>query len=180
MSQFLQQLLGNFTNSFVTIAMAVVVLGLGAFSLFYLNKRRQLLHKERMASLIKGLHYAGVAQEIFGKTKTKLPKPPKPPKKPCNHLLCGLRWLLGGLGLAGAVFGYLALQPGSMIVTAVRGALTGAIPAAIGLAHLIYNWLSGKTKLPIPNLPTLPIKYRPGLYYRPTYRPIVTGFKQNQ
>src|SRR5215510_2153871 len=139
MSQFLQQLTGNFTNSFVTIAMALVALGLGAFSILYLNKRRQLLHKERMASLIKGLHYAGVAQDIFGKTKQ------KQPKKPCNHLLCGLRWLLGAIGLAGAVYGYIALRPGTTVIEAIRGALTGAIPAAIGLAHIIFHWLTGRT-----------------------------------
>ncbi|PYX92149.1 MAG: hypothetical protein DMG67_07805 [Acidobacteria bacterium] len=167
MSQFLQQLTGNFTNNFVAIAMTLIALGLGLFSILYLNKRRQLLHKERMASLIKGLHYAGVAQEIFGKTK---------PKQPCNHLLCGLRWLLGAVGLASAVYGYIALQPGTTVNDAIRGALTGAIPAAIGLAHLIFNWLTGRAKLPVPNLP---IGYRPGLYYRPAYRPNLISSRQN-
>ncbi len=166
MTQFLQQLTGNFTNSFVAIAMTLIALGLGSFSILYLNKRRQMLHKERMASLIKGLHYAGVAHEVFGKAKP----------QGCNHLLCGLRWLLGAIGLAAAVYGYIALQPGTSVIEAIRGALSGTIPGAIGLAHLLFYWFTGR-KAPVTNLPT---GYRPGVYYRPAaYRASAGASKQS-
>lgn len=151
MNSFLQQL----TNNVLALGMGVFALGLGFFSLIYLNKRRKMLHTERMASLIKGLHYAGVAQDVFGK-----------PKTTTNHLLSGLKWLLGALGLGGALCGYTMMQPAGTLFDAGRNALAAAVPASIGLAHLMFHWFSGRKKVPA----NVSAAYRPG-FYRPTYRP---------
>jgi hypothetical protein len=153
----MNQLLQGLTNNVLALGLGVFAIGLGFFSLIYLNKRRKMLHRERMASLIKGLHYAGVAGEIFGKPKSDIR----------DHLLRGLRWILGGLGLAGALCGYSMMQPGGTAVEAGRNALAAAVPTSIGLAHLIYYWMSGKQKTPA----AVRVAYRPGMYYRPTYRP---------
>lgn len=150
MNQFLQQ----FTNNFLALGMGAFVLGLGLFSLVYLNRRRKMLHQERMASLIKGLHYAGVAHDIFGKPKADVR----------SHLLSGLRWLLGALGLGGALCGYTMMQPAGTLFDAGRNALAASVPASIGLAHLIFYWISGRQKTPA----KVPVAYR---FYRPTYRP---------
>ena len=152
MNQFLQQ----FTNNFLAMGMGLFALVLGFFSILYLNKRRKMLHQERMASLIKGLHYAGVAQDIFGKPKTDVR----------DHLLRGLRWILGALGLGGALCGYTLMQPAGTALDAGRNALAAAVPASIGFAHLVFYWLSGKKKAPA----NVAAVYRPGVY-RPTYRP---------
>jgi len=152
MNQFLQQL----SNNVLVLGLTLFALGLGAFSLIYLNKRRKMLHQERMAGLIKGLHYAGVAQDVFGKAKPDVR----------NHLLSGLRWLLGALGLGGALCGYTLMQPAGTLFDAGRNALAAAVPAAIGFAHLIFYWISGRKKVAAAVRPA----YRPGLYV-PTYRP---------
>lgn len=152
MNQFLQQ----FTNNFLALGLGVFAVGLGFFSIIYLSKRRNMLHRERMASLIKGLHYAGVAHDIFGKAKT----------DPRSHLLSGLRWVLGALGLGGALCGFTMMQPSGNAIEAGRNALAASIPASIGLAHLLFYWISGRQK----PAAKAPLAYRP-VYYRPSYRP---------
>ena len=128
MSQLVQQLTGNF----VIVPVALIALGLGWFSINYLSKRRQMLHRERMATLVRGLHYAGVAKDIFS----------KPTADSRNHVLRGLRWLFGGAGLSLALYAYALMQPSADPTSAARGALAGVVPALIGLAHLLFSALS--------------------------------------
>jgi hypothetical protein len=130
MSQLVQQL----TENFVVVAVALIALGLGWFSINYLSKRRQMLHQERMATLVKGLHYAGVAKDIFS----------KPTADSRDHTLRGLRWLFGAAGLSLALFGYASMQPIADSASAARASLAGVVPASIGLAHLIYSAIARK------------------------------------
>jgi hypothetical protein len=130
--QFFTDGLGKLTDSLVPLGLAVFALVLGFFSILYLNRRRNLLHQERMAALIKGLHYAGVAKDVFAKPKADAR----------DHLLSGLRWLFGGFGISGAVYGYQRLQPAADASTALAGLLAGLIPALLGLAHLLFSWLT--------------------------------------
>jgi hypothetical protein len=130
MGDLVQQL----TTNAVVAGLSVFAISLGFFSINYLNRRRQMLHQERMASLIKGLHYAGVARDIFG----------KPKNDGREHVLRGLRWLLGAAGVSGAMYGQASLQPTFDWLGALRGALIGLIPGAIGLAHLIFAWISAR------------------------------------
>jgi len=130
--QFFTDGLGKLTDSLVPLGLAVFALVLGFFSILYLNRRRNLLHQERMASLIKGLHYAGVARDVFAK--------PKPDAR--DHLLRGLRWLFGGVGVSGALYGYQRLQPAADASSALAGLLAGLVPALLGLAHLLFSWLT--------------------------------------
>ena len=125
MTQLIQQL----TNNFVVVAATLIALGLGGFSISYLSKRRQMLHQERMATLVKGLHYAGVAKDIFT----------KPTATARDHILRGLRWLFGAAGLSAALYGYMTMQPSADPVNAARGALAGVVPGSIGLAHLLFS-----------------------------------------
>lgn len=148
MGDFIQQLTANL----VVAALSVFAVSLGFFAINYLHKRRQMLHQERMASLIKGLHYAGVAREVFTRQK--------PDTR--DHLLRGLRWLLGAGGLSGTVYGFNMLQPAADATSALRGALIGILPAAIGLAHLIFSWISSRRKKNVPVVP--------GVGYRPVAR----------
>jgi hypothetical protein len=116
------------TDNLIVAGLAVFALTLGFFAIHYLGRRRQMLHQERMATLIKGLHYAGVARDVFA-----TPKP-----DPRDHLLRGLRWLFGGAGLSSALYGYERLQTADMS-QALTGALAGLVPALIGLAHLLFS-----------------------------------------
>jgi hypothetical protein len=138
MSQLVQQL----TNNLVVVAATLIALGMGWFSINYLSKRRQMLHQERMASLVKGLHYAGVAHDIFS----------KPTTDARSHVLSALRWLFGAAGLSAALYGYSAMQPFADPSTAARGALAGVVPGSIGLAHLVFSAFSRNRQKP--NFPT--------------------------
>jgi hypothetical protein len=151
MSQFLQQL----TDNFVVLAAALILLGLGWFSISYLSKRRQMLHQERMASLVKGLHYAGVAKNILS----------KPPADSANHALRGLGWLLGAAGMSGALYGYTSMQPFVDPTIPARAALAGIVPGSIGLAHLLFSAISRKRQKP--SLPLATSRKRPR-YWVPT------------
>ena len=141
-------LVQRLTTNAVVGGLALFAISLGFFAINYLSRRRQMLHQERMASLIKGLHYAGVAREVFGKPKT----------EPRDHAFRGVRWVLGGAGLSGAMYGYTALQPSPDFSIALRDALIGLIPAAIGLAHLLFAWFSARRQRAL--------NPAPGVWYR--------------
>lgn len=120
------------TENIVTLVLTLFTAVLGFFGVFYLRRRRQSLDHERMAAIVKGLHYAGVTRDVFK----------KPATDSHDHLLCGLRWLFGGLGVSGAMYGYGSIEPVADAADAIKGALIGIIPAFIGLAHLIFSWLA--------------------------------------
>lgn len=155
----LTDLIQQLTTSIVVAGLAIFALSLGFFAIHYLNRRRQMLHQERMAALIKGLHYAGIARDVLVK--------PKPDSR--DHMLSGLRWLFGAGAASGAMYGYESLQPVVDAAAASQGALIGIIPAAIGLAHLLFSWLCSRRSNGI----TAP---RPGTYYRAAYRPVARRF----
>ena len=139
MGSFIEQL----TTSVVVGGLGVFAISLGFFAISYLNRRRQMLHQERMASLIKGLHFAGVAHDVFAK-----PQPRAHDSR--AHLLSGLRWLFGATGVSGAMYGYQTLQPVADAGIALSAALVGLIPGAIGLAHLLFSWICSRRQTSIP------------------------------
>ena len=133
------ELLGNvfsldfsgITDNIVTLVLTLIAGMLGVFSVYYLRRRRVTLDHERMAAIVKGLHYAGVTRDVFKKQ----------PPDPRDHVLKGLRWLLGGVGLSGAFYTFGAMEPVADAGEAVRGAMVGVVPGAIGFAHLLFAWL---------------------------------------
>src|SRR5215218_5519045 len=139
MSGILDAITNLFSGSFSQLTENLIVLGLGIFTLVlgffgirYLGRRRQLLNQERMAAMIKGLHYAGVARDVFA----------RPQADARDHVLRGIRWLFAAGGISGALYGYERLQPDPDMLTALRGLLAGVVPALIGLAHLLFSWLT--------------------------------------
>jgi hypothetical protein len=130
----LSGLLGGLTDNVVVLGLTVFALALGFFAISYLNRRRQLQNQERMAALIKGLHYAGVRPEVFR----------RPSLNSRDHMMKGVRWLFGSAGLSGTLYTYGRLQPAADPVDALRGALVGLIPGAIALAHFFCSWLCAR------------------------------------
>ena len=116
------------TENIVTLILTLLAAGLGVFSMSYLRRRRDTLDHQRMAAIIKGLHYAGVTRDVFKKAA--------PDSR--EHLLRGLRWLFAGLGVSGALYTYGSVEPVADAAEAVRGAMIGVIPGAIGIAHLLF------------------------------------------
>ena len=161
-------LLSQLTDSLILIGLALFAISLGFFAIHYLHRRRQMLHQERMATLIKGLHYAGVAQQVFA----------HPRRKPsADHVTSGVRWLAGGAGVAAALYGYQALQPTVDSVASTSNALIGLIPAALGIAHLLLAWISSWRQKQPAAAPFANRRFgNPNVAnasYRPAYRPAV-------
>ena len=156
--------LDKLTENIVTLGLALFAISLGFFAISYLGRKRQMVHQERMASLIKGLHYAGV-KEVFVKPKKADAR---------DHLLSGLRWTLGGVGVSSAMYGYESIQPVADASSALGGALIGLIPSAIGLAHLLFSWLCSRNDKKTSQLPfQLPIKNQPVARYTPYTRSVM-------
>src|SRR5918994_393954 len=117
------------TENIVTLLLTVFAASLGFFSIYHLRRRRETLDHQRMAAIVKGLHYAGVTRDVFR----------KPAADSHDHLLRGLRWLFGGLGVSGALYTYGSVEPVADGGEAIRGALVGVVPGAIGAAHLLFS-----------------------------------------
>jgi hypothetical protein len=149
MSQLIQQVI----EDIVVVVAALIALGLGWFSIHYLTKRQQMLDQRQMAALVKGLHYAGVAQGILIKPAANSSS--KPAADSRDHVLRGLLWLLGAAGLSAALYGYSLLQPLADPTTASHAAVGGILPAGIGLAHLIFSAILRNRQKP--SLPTRPL-----------------------
>ncbi len=129
-------LIQTITTNFVVGGLALFAISLGFFSINYLNRRRQMLHQERMASLIKGLHYAGVARDVFGKAA--------PKAESRQYLFSGVRWLAAAAGISTAAYGYETMQPVADAGAGAINALVGLIPAVIGLVQLLFSWITRK------------------------------------
>jgi hypothetical protein len=71
-----------------------------------------MLHQERMATLIKGLHYAGVARDVLVR--------PKPDAR--DHMLSGVRRIFGAGAASVAMYAYESLQPVADAGVAMQGA----------------------------------------------------------
>jgi hypothetical protein len=119
----------------IPIIAIVLGIGIGMLSLYldYRKKREffELHHKERMAAIEKGIEVPPLPPEFFQDPRRRV-------RTPGDYLRRGLVWLLVG----GAIT--LALQGSGE----KSHSLWGLIPAAVGLANLIYYFVEGKTRGP--------------------------------
>jgi hypothetical protein len=126
--------LGVPTDNIITIALLLFVLMLGLFAINQLRRRTTAMDQQRVATLIKGLHFAGIAHDVLATARTNAR----------DHLLRGLRWLMASGGLSAALYGSAALQSSPDRTEAMRAALVGVVPGAIGLAHLVFSWICSR------------------------------------
>jgi hypothetical protein len=143
----LSNLLDGITEPLVVLGLTVFALVLGFFSISYLNRRRTIANQQKMAALIKGLHYAGVSPDVLS----------KPRHDPREHKMKGVRWLAGSVGLSTALYGYGSLQPTADPADALRGALVGIVPAAIALGHFLCSWICSKQPTTTTAVPSRPV-----------------------
>jgi hypothetical protein len=118
------------------IPIVAIVMGIGigmlALVLDYRRKRDffQLHHAERMAAIEKGLDVPPLPPELFEGRR---------PRTPANYLFRGLLWLLMGLSLGIAIF------TSSHVMA---GAVWGILPMSVGIANLLYYFLSARLAQP--------------------------------
>jgi hypothetical protein len=144
----LSGLLSAITEPVVVLGLTIFALALGFFSISYLNRRRTINDQQRMAALIKGLHYAGVSPQALNRPKQHDAR---------EHAMKGVRWLFGSVGLSSALYGYQTLQPSADPSEGLRGALVGIIPGAIALAHFLCSWICSRQQTPAAPAPSRPM-----------------------
>jgi hypothetical protein len=108
------------------VPIIAIVMGIGIAMLgMWLDYRKKseifaLHHKERMAAIEKGMEVPPLPPELFQRRS----------RAPSECLRRGLVWLAIGAALTTA-----------MMIEEHRGAAYGLIPAAIGIANLVYYFL---------------------------------------
>ena len=116
----------------VALPIVAIILGIGigmlALYLDYRKKREffELHHRERMAAIEKGMEVPPLPPEFFQ-------DPRRRTRSPSDYLRRGLVWLLVGGAITAAL-----VQKGS------HNYLWGLVPAAAGLAYLIYYFLEAQ------------------------------------
>ncbi len=116
----------------VFIPVIAIVMGIGIAMLNLLLDYRkkvaifELHHKERMAAIEKGLEVPPLPADLLRSNRTA--------SGPGDYLRRGLILLFVGAGVTGA-----------MMIEGHAGAYYGMIPAAIGVAYLLYYFLHART-----------------------------------
>ena len=114
----------------IPIVAIVMGVGIGMLSLFldYRKKRDMFAmhHKERLAAIDKGMEVPPLPPEFFQ-------DPRRRTRLPSDYLRRGLILLLLGLAITIALYD-----------TVRREYLWGLVPAAIGIANLLYYWIESR------------------------------------
>jgi hypothetical protein len=120
-------------STLIPIIAIVFGIGIGMLGMYlvYRKKREmfELHHKERLAAIDKGMEVPPLPPEFF--------LSPRKPRTPGQYLLRGLVWLLVGLAV---VF--------CMNVGKEHDGYWGLVPAAVGVAYLVYYFIEGRRPRP--------------------------------
>ncbi len=127
---------------FIFLIFAILLpIGIIAVIGYFKNKEREMLHRERMLAMEKGLQPpADPEPSIF-------PREPGPR----NYLLRGLIWLFVGIGVWFSMRMFPAFWVGRMLPAPLSWALMPFLaftPAGVGLAFLIYYAIEGRNPRP--------------------------------
>ena len=119
-------------NIFFIAAMMVPVAIIGVSS-YFRNKRLEMIHRERLAAIEKGIAPAGVLPDPDREEHDRHQRD-EGPKTPGDYLQYGLFWLCPGLGAT--FFSLLFLRD---VSAAIRLPILGAsmVAAGVGAAYLI-------------------------------------------
>ncbi len=112
----------------VPLGTLAIIFGMAAYNRMLQERRREMLHRERLAAIEKGL-----------------PIPPEEPEHsaraasgPRNYLLRGLIWFFLGASLFAAVMMTTVFAEPEERPIVARFFFAGLVPAGVGLAYLIY------------------------------------------
>ncbi len=124
----------------LVIPMVAILMPIGIIAVVahFKGKEREMIHRERMAALEKGLQ-----PPVESEPSAFSGRPPAPR----NYLLRGLVWLFVGLGILAPLF----LYRGGFEMDRGLGAIPflGFVPSGVGVAYLIFHAIeSDKTRPP--------------------------------
>jgi hypothetical protein len=118
----------------IPVIAIVMGIGIGMLSLYldYRKKRSmyELHHKERMAAIEKGMDVPPLPPEFFANPRQRV-------RTRSDYLRRGLIWLLVGGAITVALYS-----------NEKQESLWGLVPAAVGLAYLLFYYLDGRNTEP--------------------------------
>src|SRR5215469_6177045 len=116
-------------------AVAIAIIGYGAFREWLRHERRTLIHRERLAAIEKGVDLPAVEQEVK-RSSWNVQR---------TLLLAGLIWLSLGAGVFVTISALLARPENAKFEIPNGIQWLGLAPMAIGLSHLVV-YVTGKKK----------------------------------
>ena len=113
---------------FIPIVAIIMGIGVAMLGLYFKHRQRDMIHKERLAAIEKGIEPPPIPDGFFGTNRTD--------RSPSVYLLRGLIWFFLGIGImAGLYWAHPELR---------QGAALGVIPLGIGIAYLIFYLVERK------------------------------------
>jgi hypothetical protein len=122
-------------NNIIILGAFLVPIGIVAVTSFFAHKRLELVHRERMAAIEKGLPPMGELPDPDKEDRERR-KQEEDRKSPPDYLRTALFWLCPGVGMVG--FSLIALDD---MIPAIRLPILGVsvLFAGIGAAYLIIH-----------------------------------------
>jgi Domain of unknown function (DUF6249) len=128
----MDKLLEAIANNIIVIAAFMVPIGITAVSSYFSHKRLEMIHRERIAAIEKGMVPPG---DLIDPQKAER-KQKEGEKAAPNYLRRGIFWLCPGLGLV--AFSLVAMED---VMAAIRLPILGVsvICAGIGVAYVVAH-----------------------------------------
>jgi hypothetical protein len=128
----MDKLLEAIANNIIVIAAFMVPIGITAVSSYFSHKRLEMIHRERIAAIEKGMMPPG---DLIDPEKEERQKKEGEKAAP-NYLRRGIFWLCPGLGVV--VFTLVAMEG---VMAAIRLPILGVsvICAGIGVAYVVVH-----------------------------------------
>jgi hypothetical protein len=121
-------------NNIIVLGAFMVPIGIVAVNSYFSHRRLELIHRERMAAIEKGLPPVGDLPDPHQEQR----KEEEGAKTPPDYLKRGLFWLLPGGGMV--VFSLIALED---LMSAIRLPILGVsvICAGVGAAYMVMYFV---------------------------------------
>ncbi|MEI9976237.1 MAG: DUF6249 domain-containing protein [Ignavibacteriota bacterium] len=134
----MDKLLEAIANNIIVIAGIMVPIGIVAVTSYFSHRRLELIHRERMAAIEKGIPPLGELPDPEQEDRRRRAAEDAARKLPSDSLRTGLFWFCPGVGLV--AFSLIALED---IHAAIRLPILGVsvICAGVGAAYLVMYFV---------------------------------------
>jgi hypothetical protein len=134
----MDKLLEAIANNIIVIAAIMVPVGIVAVTSYFSHRRLELIHRERLAAIEKGLPPTGELPDPHKEERERKAIEEEARKSPPDYLRTGLFWFCPGAGLV--AFSLIALQD---VLPAIRLPIMGVsvVCAGVGAAYLVIYFV---------------------------------------
>jgi hypothetical protein len=138
----MDKLLEAIANNIIVLGALLVPIGIVGVTSYFRHKRLEMIHRERLAAIEKGLPPAGDLPDPEEEER-KQKQEEEARKSPIDYLRTGLFWLCPGLGLV--AFSIVALND---VLPAIRLPILGVsvLCAGVGAAYIVVHVVEQERK----------------------------------